>query len=267
MSDFANEFTNRNGFSVEQEIRMLEADQEELAVTFASLGLSVAGMITGFGEAADAANAALFYSTGHPVLGTLSGLSALPIPVVEQALGLTVGSCLLVKVIWSCARIIKNAVVVVTKTKLAKPFFILCQKTGRFFQCVYEKGKATIKAMQYELTHNSMKPGYINLGTELKGFDSKSLIQKVVEALKKIAKWFNSQWNKLKTNSISQNTGSTTSKSLGFDTGSTNNIDPNKWYNYIEEGRKIIYKHKEGLSNSNTASIYSFNSLRNPLNK
>ena len=76
MLGFTDEGTIRNGFSAEQEIRMLEADQKELAVTFASLGLSIAGLITGFGEAADAANAALFYSTGHPILGTLSGLSA-----------------------------------------------------------------------------------------------------------------------------------------------------------------------------------------------
>ena len=84
MLGLENEDVNRNGLSVEQEIRMLEVGQKELAVTFASLGLSIAGMITGFGEAADAANAALFYSTGHPVLGTLSGLSALPIPVMSK---------------------------------------------------------------------------------------------------------------------------------------------------------------------------------------
>ena len=61
MLGLENEDVNRNGLSVEQEIRMLEAGQKELAVTFASLGLSIAGMITGIGEAADAANAALFY--------------------------------------------------------------------------------------------------------------------------------------------------------------------------------------------------------------
>lgn len=124
MLGLENEDVNRNGLSVEQEIRMLEVGQKELAVTFASLGLSIAGMITGFGEAADAANAALFYSTGHPVLGTLSGLSALPIPVIEQALGLTVGTCLLVKVVWLSGKIIKNAVVIATKTKFSKPFLI-----------------------------------------------------------------------------------------------------------------------------------------------
>lgn len=251
MSDFANEFTNRNGFSVEQEIRMLEADQEELAVTFASLGLSVAGMITGFGEAADAANAALFYSTGHPVLGTLSGLSALPIPVVEQALGLTVGSCLLVKVIWSCARIIKNAVVVVTKTKLAKPFFILCQKTGRFFQCVYEKGKATIKAMQYELTHNSMKPGYVNLGAEIKGFECKTLIQKIAEALDRIAKWFSSRWNNIKTTPLTQNSHTNVSTKKRLDIGGAKNIDVEAFY----KGNQEIQRYSQGLSPANNTQI------------
>ena len=150
MLGFTDEGAIRNGFSAEQEIRMLEADQKELAVTFASLGLSIAGLITGFGEAADAANAALFYSTGHPILGTLSGLSALPIPVIEQALGLTVGACLLVKVVWIGGKIIKNAVVIASKTKLAKPIFMMCQKTGRFFQCTYEKGKAII-LISYEL--------------------------------------------------------------------------------------------------------------------
>ena len=204
MLGFTDEGTIRNGFSAEQEIRMLEADQKELAVTFASLGLSIAGLITGFGEAADVANAALFYSTGHPILGTLSGISALPIPVIEQALGLTVGACLLVKVVWLGGKIIKNAVVIASKTKLAKPFFMMCQKTGRFFQCIYEKGKTIIKTIQYELTHNSMKPGYVNLGAEIKGFECKTLIHNITEALKKIAKWFSARWNSIKTTPINK---------------------------------------------------------------
>ena len=195
MLGLENEDVNRNGLSVEQEIRMLEAGQKELAVTFASLGLSIAGMITGFGEAADAANAALFYSTGHPVLGTLSGLSALPIPVIEQALGLTVGTCLLVKVVWLSGKIIKNAVVIATKTKFSKPFLIFCQKTGRFFQCIYEKGKSSIKAIQYELTHNSMK-------------------------------WLSSRWNNIKATPINkQNVVNTQTKKQG---GKINSIFDNK---------------------------------------
>lgn len=200
MLGFTDEGAIRNGFSTEQEIRMLEADQKELAVTFASLGLSIAGLITGFGEAADAANAALFYSTGHPILGTLSGLSALPIPVIEQALGLTVGTCLLVKVVWIGGKIIKNAVVIASKNKLAKPFFMMCQRTGRFFQCTYEKGKAIIKTIRYELTHNSMKPGYVNLGAEIKGFECKTIIQNIIEAFKKIA----ARWNSIKTTPITK---------------------------------------------------------------
>ena len=226
MLGLENEDVNRNGLSVEQEIRMLEAGQKELAVTFASLGLSIAGMITGFGEAADAANAALFYSTGHPVLGTLSGLSALPIPVIEQALGLTVGTCLLVKVVWLSGKIIKNAVVIATKTKFSKPFLIFCQKTGRFFQCIYEKGKSSIKAIQYELTHNSMKPGYINIGAEVKGFDCKNLVQKMVEAFKNIGKWLSSRWNNIKATPINkQNVVNTQTKKQG---GKINSIFDNK---------------------------------------
>lgn len=243
MLGFTDEGTIRNGFSAEQEIRMLEADQKELAVTFASLGLSIAGLITGFGEAADAANAALFYSTGHPILGTLSGLSALPIPVIEQALGLTVGACLLVKVVWIGGKIIKNAVVIASKTKLAKPFFMMCQKTGRFFQCTYEKGKAIIKTIQYELTHNSMKPGYVNLGGEIKGFECKTLIQNITEAFKKIAKWFSARWNSIKTTPITkQNVVNTQTKKQSEKINSIFNYNAQSTYNkdfnrYIKETR------------------------------
>lgn len=202
MLESTNGNTIRNGWSAEQEIRMLEADQKELLVTFASLGLSIAGLVTGFGEAADAANAALFYSTGHPILGTLSGLSALPIPVIEQALGLTVGSCLLVKVVWLGGRIIKNAIVIATKTKFAKPFILFCQKTGHFFKCIYEKGRTSIKAIQYEVLHNNMRPGYINLGAEITANGSKILFQKLIDAMKKIASWFKNQWAKLDTKTL-----------------------------------------------------------------
>ena len=34
-----------------------------------------------------------------------------------------------------------------------------------------------------------MKPGYINIGAEVKGFDCKTLVQKMVEAFKNIGKW------------------------------------------------------------------------------
>lgn len=192
--------------TVEQEIRMLEEDQKELAVTLGSLGLSVVGLLTGFGEAADAANAALFYSTGHPILGTLSGLSALPIPIVEQALGLTVGTCLLVKVLWVGAKIIKSAVVIVTKTKIAKPAFAFVKKSGRFFQFMFEKGKICFKQLKYELTHNSMKPGYINLGAEVSGAGSKALFQKMLDAFKKMADYFSKKWASIPTKPLTPTT-------------------------------------------------------------
>lgn len=263
MLGFTNEGTTGNGFSAEQEIRMLEADQKELAVTFASLGLSIAGLITGFGEAADAANAALFYSTGHPVLGTLSGLSALPIPVIEQALGLTVGACLLVKVVWISGKIIKNAVVIASKTKLAKPFFMLCQKTGRFFQCTYEKGKTVVKAIQYELTHNSMKPGYVNLGTEIKGFECKTLVQKIAEAFDKIAKWFSARWNNIKTTPITQSSHTTVSTNKRLDIGGSKNIDIEKYYNHIYKGEQEVHKYSQGLSRANNTQIFRPNPFKN----
>lgn len=189
--------------TIEQEIRLLEEDQKELAVTLGSLGLSIVGLLTGFGEAADLANAALFYSTGHPVLGTISGLSALPIPIVEQALGLTVGSCLLVKVLWLGAKILKSAVVIVTKSKILKPAIAFVKRTGHFFQFALDKGKICFKQLAYTLTHSNMKPGYVNLGAEVTVSGSKVLFQKMLDSFKKIADYFCKKWVNIPTKPLS----------------------------------------------------------------
>ncbi|WP_106830228.1 hypothetical protein [Parabacteroides pacaensis] len=263
MANLINEGSIKNSVGVDQEIRMLEADQKELVVTFASLGLSIAGLITGFGEAADAANAALFYSTGHPILGTLSGLSALPIPVIEQALGLTVGTCLLVKVVWIGAKIAKSAVVIATKTKFVKPVFIFVQKTGRFFQCAFEKGKACVKLIQYDLTHNSMKPGYINLRVGVTNRGDEAVFQKMFDAIKKLAEWIKRQWAKLKTQPISNSSKGVTSPHKNFDTGECKNINVKQYNNYIHQANQAVGRYSKNLNPTNNTTIFRLNPLKN----
>lgn len=247
--------------TIEQEIRLLEEDQKELAVTLGSLGLSIVGLLTGFGEAADAANAALFYSTGHPVLGTISGLSALPIPIVEQALGLTVGSCLLVKVIWIGAKILKSAVVIVTKTKILKPAIAFVRKTGHFFQFALDKGKICFKQLAYTLTHSNMKPGYVNLGAEVTVSGSKALFTKLLDAIKKMADIICRNWQRLKSKPIKETSINHTAHTGHLDIGGRKNIDKEMYYNYIYKGDQNVIKHQQKLSPGNNVNIFRPNPL------
>lgn len=248
--------------TIDQEIRLLEEDQKELAVSLGSLGLSIVGLLTGFGEAADAANAALFYSTGHPILGTISGLSALPIPIVEQALGLTVGSCLLVKVIWLGAKILKSAVVIVTKTKILKPAIAFVRKTGHFFQFALDKGKICFKQLAHALTRSNMKPGYVNLGAEVTVSGSKALFTKLLDALKKMSDIICKKWQRLKSKPIKETSINHPAPTGHLDIGGRKNIDIEKYYNYIYKGDQNVIKYQQKLSPGNNVNIFRPNPLK-----
>ena len=142
---------NSNGFLTKEDLNKIKLDWKELSLDVTQLGLSIVGLIEvaePFQIAADVTNGAIDFKRGHPLLGTLSMLSATPVAGLLS--GLALFGLRIIKCLWNGFKFFGKVVWIIAKSgvcKMASFIFTKGQhlvsylpKTEQITECVLKAG-------------------------------------------------------------------------------------------------------------------------------